>query len=95
MNLNNLPAEMRSTNNWVLVKLEPKTDGGFDKIPVGLSGKTTYKLSWRKAKNRLSFQVANHLFTEEQKLPRLREKYSKALMALLKSLSVDQAFIFL
>lgn len=65
MNLDHMPQEMKAINNWVLVQLRPKKDGGFDKVPVQINQGMTVDSAWSKPKNRLSFQTAKELYEKE------------------------------
>jgi primase-polymerase (primpol)-like protein len=47
MNLNHMPQELKAINNWVLVQLRPKKDGGFDKVPVRIGQNDVTELAWR------------------------------------------------
>lgn len=66
MNFHQLPEEMKSISNWVLVKLIPKKDGRFDKVPVGIKNGIVHDLSWAKSNNRLPFEVALDHYQQEQ-----------------------------
>ena len=68
MNLDNMPQELKAINNWVLVKLEPKDDGKFDKVPVRLHQGAVTKLAWSKPSNLSSYETVKSLWNEEQLL---------------------------
>lgn len=68
MNFDQMPDEFKAKDNWVLVQLKPKKDGGFDKVPVRISQGKTVDLSWGKPANRLSFETAQELFNKEMLL---------------------------
>lgn len=67
MNLNHMPQELKAINNWVLVQLRPKKDGGFDKVPVRIGQNDVTELAWSKPKNRSSFEVVKDQLQEELK----------------------------
>ena len=65
MNLDRMPQEMKAIDNWVLVQLRPKKDGGFDKVPVQINQGKTADLAWSKPKNRMSFKAVKELYSKE------------------------------
>lgn len=67
MNLNRLPQELKAINNWVLVQLRPKKDGGFDKVPVRIWQNDVTELAWSKPKNRSSFETVKDQLQQEFK----------------------------
>jgi len=67
MNLDNLPNEMKSIDNWLLVKLVSKPNGKYDKVPVRLSDDRVFNLTWNKPNNLSSFDSVNSFLTEELK----------------------------
>jgi P4 family phage/plasmid primase-like protien len=67
MNLDRIPNEFKAINNWVLVQLRPKKDGGLDKVPVRIVSDSATDLAWSKPKNRSSFESVKAQFDEELK----------------------------
>ena len=65
MNLDNMPQELKAINNWVLVQLKPKANGGFDKVPVRLNQGVAVDSAWSKPSNRSSFEAVKALLDNE------------------------------
>ncbi len=65
MKLDQMPPELRAIKNWVLVKLVPKNDGNYVKVPVGIHTGQTYELAWSKPSNRSSFETVKALLQKE------------------------------
>ena len=65
MNLDNMPHELREINNWVLVALKPKANGGLDKVPVRINQGIAIDSSWSKPTTRLPFAEAKALLDAE------------------------------
>jgi primase-polymerase (primpol)-like protein len=65
MKLDQMPPELRAIKNWVLVKLVPRNDGNYDKVPVGIHKGQTYELAWSKPSNRSSFETVKELLQKE------------------------------
>ena len=65
MKLDQMPQELRAIKNWVLVKLAPRNDGNYDKVPVGIRKGQTYELAWGNPSNRSSFETVKALLQKE------------------------------
>ncbi len=65
MNLDLMPQELRAINNWVLVKLVPRNDGKYDKVPVGTHFGQVHDLAWSKPSNRSPFETVKALLQKE------------------------------
>lgn len=65
MNLDQMPQELKDIDNWVIVKLKPREDGRFDKVPVRLHQDTILNLAWSKTSNLSSFAVIKALYDKE------------------------------
>ncbi|MBU3617607.1 phage/plasmid primase, P4 family [Polynucleobacter sp. JS-Fieb-80-E5] len=65
MNLDQMPDELNAIDNWVLVALRPKPNGGFDKVPVRINQGIAIDCTWSKPTNRLPFAAAKALLDAE------------------------------
>ncbi|MBU3621975.1 phage/plasmid primase, P4 family [Polynucleobacter sp. CS-Odin-A6] len=75
MNLDNFPQELKAINNWVLVALKPKANGGFDKVPVRLNQGIAVDSAWSKSSNRLSFEIVKALLDNELLLSPIERRF--------------------
>jgi P4 family phage/plasmid primase-like protien len=75
-NLENVPAELLQINNWILVQLVPRVDGGKDKVPVGINNAgLVHKLKWGTQSNLMSFEQARSHYQIEMSLPESSKRF--------------------
>lgn len=75
-NLENVPAELCNINNWLLVKLAPRADGGKDKVPVAVNkAGQVHNLKWSKQSNLMSFEQVRSLYEDEMSQPATARRF--------------------